>query len=149
MNVVSDREGDLGTLDDSKFTLPGLWPGLQNQIYGFGFEVKTDGAGLVKMVTQKTSMTASQPSLKSCKEKMKALLEADGSNVQSLTARTKTAQASHRVGDEAEQIDVRVTATVTAVIYTPFELESLVTKNFLQKSDPATTCYRRDQTIFQ
>ncbi|MEK7619170.1 MAG: hypothetical protein AAB416_02930 [Patescibacteria group bacterium] len=136
VNVVSDREGDLGTLDDSKFTLPGLWPGLQNQIYGFGFEVKTDGAGLVKMVTQKDIDDGIAAVLEKLQEKMKALLEADGSNIQSLTARTKTAQASHRVGDEAEQIDVRVTATVTAVIYTPFELESLVTKKLFAKIGP-------------
>lgn len=134
--VRADREGDLGSFDSTRFTLPGLWPGLQNQIYGNAFIQKTEGAGILKIVTQGDIESGIQEVVEKLKEKLKTLLEADGSTVQQIDARLTSAQTSAKAGDSADQFDVRVKAKVTAVIYSESNLRDAVTKKFLGKIGP-------------
>ncbi len=51
--VIADEEGDVGSsLSNARFTLPGLWPGLQTSIYGQGFEISSGGLKRVYTLSQ-------------------------------------------------------------------------------------------------
>lgn len=52
VRVIADKTGEVNVSGASRFTLPGLWPGLQDKIYGQGFEPKEGGVKTIYTVTQ-------------------------------------------------------------------------------------------------
>ncbi len=53
VSVIADEEGEVSpSLSNARFTLPGLWPGLQASIYGQGFEASSGGLKHVYTLSQ-------------------------------------------------------------------------------------------------
>lgn len=50
--VYADQPGAAGNIEPTKFTIPGLWPGLQDKIYAESTEAMTGGMRSAKTVTQ-------------------------------------------------------------------------------------------------
>lgn len=52
VRVYADQPGVEGEIGPSHFTIPGLWPGIQDKIYGESKEAMTGGIEEIKIVTQ-------------------------------------------------------------------------------------------------
>ncbi|XOU95036.1 MAG: hypothetical protein ACNFW9_03150 [Candidatus Kerfeldbacteria bacterium] len=53
VEVYADKEGISGNIEKTTFTIPGLWEGLQEQIYAESFTPMTGGQQDAKIITQK------------------------------------------------------------------------------------------------
>ena len=51
VNVYADKSGPEGEIGPTRFTIPGLWPGLQDKIYGESKESMTGGLEEIRIVT--------------------------------------------------------------------------------------------------
>lgn len=52
VEVYADESGAQGNIEATNFTIPGLWPGLQEQIYAESFSAMTGGVVDAKVLTQ-------------------------------------------------------------------------------------------------
>lgn len=52
LSVVADKAGDIPQMVGTRFILPGLWPGLQDKIYGQGFVPKEQGSKKMHILMQ-------------------------------------------------------------------------------------------------
>lgn len=144
VRVRADKEGEYGTINDSRFTLPGLWPGLQNNIYGAGLSVDS-GSGSVHVFTKEDLEKASQDIQAKLKEKMGLMLESQaiqsgmgavGNFEKIIDVEVLNAKADHEIGDRTDEFSLRVSARVTALQYNQQTLSEFVTKKLLGKVGP-------------
>lgn len=121
--VQADKEGELGKIDTSRFTIPGLWEQTQSLIYGVSFRETIGGATDVKKVTSADLERAEKEVLRKLEEKFALMLDAEkpsfvAPSVGSVyRADVLTRTASHSVGQEADELSLRLKVRFTAVLF--------------------------------
>lgn len=73
--VYADKPGEQGEIGPTKFTIPGLWPGLQDKIYAISEEPMTGGTKKVGQVTQEDIDRAKEKLKEELRQKGLAELE--------------------------------------------------------------------------
>lgn len=108
VTVIADQKGASGDVpQDTHFTLPGLWAGLQEQIYGVNDSAFSGGEREVSVVSQKTIDTAQATALEELKHKAQAEIITDkteGEAVYIIFNRLTLNQANASAGSEASEL---------------------------------------------
>lgn len=121
--VVADSKGSIEGLDLSRFTIPGLWQGLQKSIYGKDFEVNVKGDEEVSIVTQQDIDRAKEEVFQKVKNKFSLLLDIPDSSFQPKKSVKisdvviKDFTASQKAGDRARDFTVALNAVGTGVVF--------------------------------
>lgn len=111
--VVADNEGSSGNIPaNTKFTIPGLWQGLQDEIYGVNDTAFTSGERKVSLVTQDAIDALQTQALEEIDTKAEAQFTSTSDAQEHYVIRTNiiSQQASAQAGDEAEQLTFAVKA---------------------------------------
>lgn len=126
--VAADKDGDVGTLDTSRFIIPGLWEPLQTDIYGASFTQRTGSEQTVRTVTQGDIDRAEREVKKKLEEKFSLLLDAEkpSFNASSVRAAYRTDvlkhTTSHAVGDAIDEFTLRISVRFSGVLLDEREL---------------------------
>lgn len=121
--VQADKEGDLGTIDSSRFTIPGLLLQTQSHIYGVSFHETAGGVASVKKVTDADLERAEKEVMHKLEEKFSLLLDAEKPSFSALSvgslyrADVLTRTTSHAVGQEADEFTLRLNVRFTAALF--------------------------------
>ena len=143
--IYADEIGVSGEVKAGKFTIPGLWSGLQDKIYATSTTATTGGTSLVGVLTQEDVDTAvKQLGEKITQEgsaKLRLELSADDSALnykinENLVSQEITKQVvSDEVGTKTDQFDVTLETGLKAVAINENEVFELMKKQ-LEKSVP-------------
>lgn len=116
VEVYADQPGSSGNIGPTTFTIPGLWPGLQEKIYAENSEPMTGGLRETKLVTQKiineTSEVLKGELIEKAKTKLEQTEEIKNHQYQKLGQAVATItleqEASASEGDEADSFDINM-----------------------------------------
>lgn len=128
VKVAADQLGDEYLIGPTKFTIPGLWEGLQNKIYAIS------DTPMSKQVSTKRFL---QPAdLENAKQELlKRIIKDSETNYGNpddyriIKAETLTTQASHQAGAEIDDFSFTVTAKITLIQFTKNNLQKIVENN--------------------
>ncbi len=132
--VYADLPGAAGNIGPSHFTLPGLWPGLQDKIYAESSQAMTGGLKNLKIVAE-SDLADAQAALQATllaeakQEFNKILTEADTPlALAEATLSPTVAKQSHsvEVGAEADSFESALTLKVSAVALAPTALTQAI-----------------------
>ncbi|MEK7103591.1 MAG: hypothetical protein AAB870_04555 [Patescibacteria group bacterium] len=119
--IYADKEGDIGAVSDGRFTIPGLWEGLQAQIYGEGFVQKEAGVQKIKIVQQADIDQAKKTLIARLetkfREKISRLAGANTTQYQAFDSSVISFTTSAKEGKEADHITVTIKARFVAVSF--------------------------------
>ncbi len=121
VSVYPDKEGEVGTIPAGRFTIPGLWEGLQSQIYGEGFTQKQADVQKIKLVQQADIDQAKNTLLARLdtkfREKLSLLSTSDSPQYQAVDSKILSYTTSAKEGKTANQITVTIKARFVAVSF--------------------------------
>ncbi len=125
VQVDADQDGDPNQSSLNHFILPGLWPGLQDKIYGKGFVQKTGGAMKAHILRGDDLEKAKKILIEKLKEKFSIMVDAPAALgdfkpkklVKFLDIQVISVSVSAPLDTQTEQFDVRLTAKATGVLY--------------------------------
>lgn len=141
--VYADQAGEAGNIGPSHFTLPGLWPGLQEKIYAESSQAMTGGLKNLKLVSE-SDFTQAQTALQTIllndakQEFNKTLAEAQTPLTLAEATLTPTVvKQTHsvEVDAEADSFEAALTLKVSAVALAPDALRQ-VAQNRLTSGAP-------------
>ncbi len=121
--VYADKEGDLGNFNTSRFTLPALWPAMQEKVYGRGFTPAQSGGSQVGIIRQTDIERAQQSSIEVLRDQFSELLavsQADWNPIhpkKMIDFRVKDVLVSNKAGDAVSKFQVTVKASFTGILY--------------------------------
>lgn len=121
--VVADKPGSLEGVDLSRLTIPGLWSGLQDKIYGTKLTLESSGDADVFIVTQEDIDRAKALVLDKLKKKFALLMDIPDATFQPKRAYKlvdvveKNAVISHQVGDETERFTVTMNVEARGAVF--------------------------------
>ncbi|MEK7123021.1 MAG: hypothetical protein AAB855_04165 [Patescibacteria group bacterium] len=126
--VAADTDGDIGKIDTSRFTIPGLREPLQGDIYGAAFKQTTGTEQSVRKVTAPDIERAEQEVVKKLEEKFALLLDAEKASFSAPSVRSAYRSEvvkrtnSHAVDEQTDEFSLRLTVRFTGVLLNEQEL---------------------------
>jgi len=141
VEVYADESGIIGEIEPTKFTIPGLWPGLQDQIYAESFTSMTGGVVDSKILTQDL-VTEAVSELKNevLEEAKKTFFESSevvDQNFkkigQALATITIHSQVMPEIGEIANEFKIDIKYDIYAIIFNETDLIALAEKNLIDK----------------
>lgn len=141
--IYADEPGKAGEIGPSKFTIPGLWEGLQNQIYAVSQEPTTGGTRKISTLKQADIDKAVGEAKELILEEGLAKLNLELANLENsanyqinkdlishqITKRVVNAE----VGEEVSEFEIEMTAMLSTVAFSEDEIFE-ITKNKLESS---------------
>lgn len=118
VHVIADEAGASGDLPiDTHFIIPGLWQGLQDQIYGTSTEAFSGGVKKIAVISASDIEQAKQEALTGLTAKAKKELESADPETESYVLQTDLllSQANATAGDEADSLTYSVRARYIAL----------------------------------
>lgn len=121
--VVADKPGSLEGIDTGRLTIPGLWSGLQDKIYGTKLKFTASGDNDVLVVTQDDIDRAKTLVLDKLKKKFALLMDIPDAVFQPkrpyklVDLVEKEAVVSHNAGDETERFSVTLTVEARGLVF--------------------------------
>ena len=134
--VYADEEGEIGNLEPTRFTLPGLWPGLQDQIYATSDAAMTGGVKEVKSVSAEDLRIAEQTLREKIVEQVRTEFQLELSDSLelyelldgSLFGTIVNKEFNAEVGDQVDNFTGELTLRVDALALLPSELEAITSR---------------------
>lgn len=130
--VYADKEGDLGIFDTSKFTLPALWPAMQEKVYARGFTPAQSGGSQSGVVRQSDIERAQESSIEVLRDQFSQLLTTSQRDWEPIHAREmidfriKDVSVSSKIGDTVSKFQVTVKAVFIGVLYDADDMKKKV-----------------------
>lgn len=131
-NVVvdADQKGESGNIEATRFTIPGLWSGLQDKIYAESSDAMTDGLREAKVVTRTLLDSAESTLIEELRQKTSTEMLIDNDIETNkgralgttLVLSTINTESSVQQGDIAETFTLESAATFVVVIVDEDEL---------------------------
>lgn len=137
--VYADKEGDLGNFDSSKFTLPALWPAMQEKVYGRGFTPAQSGGSQVGIVSQADIERAQESSIEALRDQFTELLVTSQGDwkpahpQKMIDFKVKDVSVSSKVGDTVSKFQVTVKATFTGIVYDTDDMSKKVNEKLREE----------------
>lgn len=133
VEVYADKPGITGNIEPTKFTIPGLWPGLQEKIYAESSSPMTGGVREGCVVNQANINDAIKTLTDSLIKKAITELEQtdqlrnnkDTISEQAVTTTTLSEKSSVEAGQEAAAFDLSLKLKITAVVFSQTRLKTL------------------------
>lgn len=132
VEVYADQPGASGNISPTRFTIPGLWQGLQGQIYAESFSTMTGGTRDARIVTaenQEALDTQLMTNMRAEAEEKFADMVTQNDPPQTVAPIAEELQKktfSANVGDQADQLTLDKTVRFVAAAYRADELETFV-----------------------
>ncbi|MDP3965056.1 MAG: hypothetical protein Q8Q20_05400 [bacterium] len=132
VTVTADQEGPEGEIGPGRFTIPGLWSGLQDQIYAESTAPMTGGTVATKVLTEAELETARDSTFEAAyAEALRAIeteLDSINADLQVETSRRQilSQQSSDEVGAQVSSFSVSTTIHILAAAYDENALEQRV-----------------------
>jgi hypothetical protein len=126
VQVYADQPGIEGEIEPSHFTIPGLWPGIQDKIYGESKEAMTEGLEEIKIVSQDDIQQAKEMIEKKLTEKA---LEESGIRNQESGIRNYEIQdfsVSAKPGDQKDEFEITMKLKLITFIFDEKEMLALI-----------------------
>lgn len=101
----------------TRFTIPGIWPELQDKIYAEALSQIKTGENKVTVVTAEDIDNAKKDLLNQLKNQSIADLGTDGKVAKAVDVKESKVDVSAKVGDVATNFTVKIQATATGVIF--------------------------------
>ncbi len=138
VNVISDEKGPQYNLGPSQFTIPGLWPGLQDDIYGESKETMTGGLKQAKAVTEANIAEATQQLqtdlLSQAMEDLQTQVKSTESITSSSTYIEKVwEEIGAEAGEEVDSFNTSMKFKITALAFNQDSLFTLALDNIKKK----------------
>lgn len=135
--VYADQAGATGNISPTKFTIPGLWPGLQEKIYAESTTAMTGGTRQAHAITQTMINDAQKTVEKELVQQAATALaqteaiknSQDAVLPQAIRLITAKETSSAKADEEADIFTYSVNAQAVAVIFKEAELENLAIKS--------------------
>lgn len=132
VEVYADQPGPTGDIGPTEFTIPGLWPGLQDTIYAESKEAMTGGLRDAKVVTQESINAAKKELTASLIKEAAAKLEQtdelkknqDKINQGAVTTIVLSEKTSAEAGAEADSFELTMSLRVIAIIFSKEQLRT-------------------------
>lgn len=125
VSVIADEVGEVTDLSSEHFVIPGLWPGLQERIYGAGFTQNDSGATEVRIISQSDIDAAEKSLISKIEEQLDLRIQSDGmtdtfrptrmGEVHSMTILSRT--FSHGIGEQTDSYDASITARMRVILF--------------------------------
>lgn len=119
--IYADQSGPSGEIPPTRFTIPGLWEGIQDQIYAESNEPTCCGTKTVRLLTDEDLKTAAQELevklTAEAREKLRATLEITDLDGEIITSEIVERTSDTEPGVEADRFTVGLTITVTVIFY--------------------------------
>ncbi len=133
--VYADLPGVGGNIKPTKFTIPGLWPGLQEQIYAESYAEMTGGLRAAKILTQQEINRANDELRSELLDDALGLLEnteevknaGDSVFRDALAPTTLESLSIPEAGEEASSFTVSIKIKVTGVVFNRGDITALAT----------------------
>ncbi|MDP2630332.1 MAG: hypothetical protein Q8P56_02895 [Candidatus Uhrbacteria bacterium] len=138
VSVIADVAGDPGDLRAERFTLPGLNPDAQKQIYGISFSAGAGGAREVRAVTDADIASAEAEVQKKLQEKFALILDTEKTKVSAPAVASATRSeivsrmVDRAVGEQAKEFTLKLTVRFTAVLYDEQKFIAALRQSLLQ-----------------
>jgi hypothetical protein len=138
--LVADQKGDDYLIPAQKFTIPGLWAGLQDTIYGQSTETASFKQLSAQALTDGDIKEASDNLMEAMKAKAIAQLQAKlpdnvKLNADQVVGHITNQDVDAKVGDTVDSFTITITATFDAMVFDPEALLTL-TKTKLKEQLP-------------
>ncbi len=141
VEVYADELGISGEIGPTKFTIPGLWPGLQEQIYAESFSAMTGGVVDAKVLTQDLITEAADELKKEILEEAKITFTESASVKEkgfekigmALATITVNSSVEPAVGEISSDFTIDVKYNVFGIIFDEAELITLADHNLNDK----------------
>ncbi|MFA5030119.1 MAG: baseplate J/gp47 family protein [Patescibacteria group bacterium] len=107
IHVVADQKGASGNIPaGTRFTIPGLWQGLQEQIYGTNEQVFTGGLKKIAVISEDNIAAAQEHALTGLDEQAASEMKGNETDIESYVLRSELllSQASASAGTEADSL---------------------------------------------
>ncbi len=122
--VYADQKGKQGDIGPSRFTIPGLWPGIQDKIFAESSTAMTGGTKNAHVITAldlKTAADTLESSIKKeAKEQIETALKRQGQTVDiplaSMTVEVIKQTSSAEPNEETQDFTMELTAKVVACV---------------------------------
>jgi hypothetical protein len=137
--VYADKEGDLGIFDTSRFTLPALWPAMQEKIYGRGFTPSASGGSHIGIVSQMDIERAQKSGIEALRDQFSELLALSGGDWKPRDPKTMIdfrvgdVLVSSKVGDKVEKFQVTVNVLFSGIVYDAQDMMEKVDKKLREQ----------------
>lgn len=132
-SVYSDQQGVEYNIAPTTFTIPGLWEGLQDQIYAESFEPFTGGERLEKQVTEEMLSSAADQVVKQVSQKLKAAQDPDEQYVQINQVGDALWQTNVSAGDSVDQFTITAEIPITTIRFKKEDLEAIAINNLVSQ----------------
>lgn len=143
VEIYADQPGALRGRISSRFTIPGLWEGLQTQIYGQGYVPLQEGTSKNKLVSAQDIENAEKKLIERLKENFTNDLKKDdlyqkssGQISQIISSRVVKSSSNKKVGDKTEQFDLKVNVHLTAVLFNEPILQTQLKEKLSERLGP-------------
>ncbi|MFH2097326.1 MAG: hypothetical protein ABII24_02155 [bacterium] len=141
--IYADETGEIGNIEPTRFTLPGLWPGLQEKIYAISDQPMTGGLKEVKSVSAEDLRMAEQNLREQIVEQVRTDFQLELSDSpelyelldESLFGTVIDKEFSAEVGDQADSFTGELTLRVNGLALLPSEL-SAITSQMIESKIP-------------
>jgi len=126
----ADEEGPEYEIGPTKFTIPGLWAGLQEKIYAESKEPMTGGT-ITKSVVSEADLERSENDLtaeifNAAKEEMSSANVDPRFSEGVFTYEITEKVSDTKPGDETDKFNVKIIMKVTGVFYNPVQMEKIM-----------------------
>ncbi len=138
--VRADQSGETGDLGPTRFTIPGLWTGLQDKIYAQSTEPMRGGRREIKTATEAQMEQAKEASLTAAKAAATDELAAAVSSEQRERLGTATftvteVTASAQAGGEMSELTVTTSLHALAPVVDMETIRTLVDEHFVEEAE--------------
>lgn len=136
--VKADQKGVSGNIGPTKFTLPGLWPGLQDDIYGESMANMTGGLKEAKAVAEDNIKEAVQQLDSELLSQAMAKLQTAVKTTESISSAGTYVEKVYEeigatAGDEVDSFTVKKKIKITALAFNQDSLLTLALENLKKK----------------
>lgn len=134
VSVSADKEGDISSQTGSKFILPGLWPGLQDKIYGQGFEPREKGSATVRTLSEADVTKARETVEMKLREKFVALVEnaveQAGFHPKQLqivlSSKILSSSTDKPIGAQTDTFSISIKSQITGIVFDGIDIKNYV-----------------------
>ena len=142
VSVEADQDGEPAPSALNRFTVPGLWPGLQDKIYGQKCVQKTGGTMKAHILRIEDLEKAKKTLTEKLKEKFTVMLDAPtalGEDfkpkklVKFIDVQVASVSVSAPIDTQTEQFDVRLTAKATWVLYDEVDMMLKINEQLMKQ----------------
>src|SRR3989338_2203431 len=157
VHVVADAEGEMDELSHARFILPGLWPGLQDKIYGQGFEPGEGGSKIVHTLMQSDIEKGENQLIAKLQEKFLSLSQTESfqnsfhpKELGSLLfSKILTSTSTMPLVSQTDDFSIRIKAQLTGVFFDESEMRTYARQIFQKELDNGYDLVGLDKQRFE